>query len=367
MKLLALDTAMGACSVAVHDAGHVRAKAFAAMERGHAEAIAPMVRDVMAEARLEFVDLERIVVTVGPGTFTGVRIGLAMARGLGLALEIPVIGVDTLAAIAANGSAIHKPLLVAADARKGEIYAALFDQSGKNPGGPAVTSIDTCLRLLPEGPVQVRGTAADSVIAASTRHDLTRSRCGDVPDAASFGRHGFDLPDTGTMPAPLYLRAPDAKPQGNAATADVRAATAAEAGVFAALHAECFGNPWCAEEFAKLMAMPGARPALLLDAGEPAGFILTRLAADEAEIVTIGTRPSAQRRGFARMLMDALLRDLPASGIKSCFIEVAPSNSAARALYASCGFTQAGMRRGYYEGAGGVREDAIVMRKELVP
>ena len=366
MKLLAIDTAMAACSVAVHDSQGVLAKAFVPMERGHAEAIAPMLRDVMAEARQEFAALDRIVVTIGPGTFTGVRIGLAMARGLGLALDIPVIGADTLSAIAANAPAIKTPLLVASDARGDQVYAALFDKSGQMLQAPAVISIDVCLRLLPKGSMQVLGTAGDAVIAASTRFDLTRCRAGDLPDAAVFGRRGLDLPVADAMPAPLYLRAPDAKPRTTSAII-IRAAAISEANILAALHAECFDAPWCAEEFAKLMAMPGAAAGLALDRSEPLGFILVRLAADEAEIITLSTRPFAQRRGIARALVKQQLAELQVKGARTCFIEVAISNNRARALYASCGFSEKGSRLGYYERADGLREDAIVMHRELAP
>ena len=358
MKLLALDTAMAACSVAVHDSGEVRATAFAAMERGHAEAIAPMARDVMAEAALEFAALDRIVVTVGPGTFTGVRIGLAMARGLGLALGIPVIGIDTLSAIAANASPIGHPLLVAADARKDEVYAALFGAPGKAFLPPAVISIEACLQLLPDVPVHVLGTAADAMIAASTRSDLVRCRAGDLPCAATFGRLGSELPNTGVMPVPLYLRAPDAKPQ-RAVALRIRAAGITEAVIVARLHAECFETAWSAEEFAKLLAMPGAAAALAMDGSEPVGFILARRAADETEIITVGTIPSHRRRGVAKALIDHQCTEAI-----HCFIEVARSNAAACALYAAHGFREAGVRRGYYETTG---EDAIIMRKDQAP
>lgn len=360
MKVLALDTAMAACSAAVHDESGVRAKAFVPMERGHAEAIAPMAREVMALASLEFTALNRIVVTTGPGTFTGVRVGLAMARGLGLALGVPVIGIDTLSAIAVNAPATDSPLLVACDARRDEVYAALFDASGKLLQQPTVISVEACLHLLPSDPVQVLGTAADTLIGASTRSDITRGRAGDLPDAANFGRRGLELPDTGAMPVPLYLRAPDAKPQK--ATA-IRAAGTPEAEIFARLHAKCFNTGWCVEDFTQLLAMPGAAAALALHAGEPVGFIVTRAAADEAEIITIGTHPLAQRRGVARALIDHQFTSC-FNNIQSCFIEVAVSNAAARALYASCGFIEAGTRRGYYEKTG---EDAVVMRKTLAP
>ncbi|HUR42919.1 MAG TPA: tRNA (adenosine(37)-N6)-threonylcarbamoyltransferase complex dimerization subunit type 1 TsaB [Aestuariivirga sp.] len=363
MKLLAIDTAMAACSAALHESGRVLVKAFAAMERGHAEAIAPMVRDVMAQASLEFAGLDRVVVTIGPGTFTGVRIGLAMARGLGLALNIPVIGIDTLSAIAANAPQTDRPLLVAADARKDEVYAALFDGANNMIRAPAVIPIEACVQLLPQSPVQVMGTAAEAVISASSRFDLARCRAGDLPDAANFGRRGFELSDTGAMPVPLYLRPPGAKPQ-KAAGLRIRAAGAAEAGIFAQLHGECFDTPWNAEEFAKLLAMPGVAANLALDAGEPIGFVLTRSAADEAEIITIGIRPNAQRRGVAKALVNHQFTE-QLRNMRSCFIEVAVSNLAARVLYESCGFIEAGTRRGYYERANGRREDAIIMRKEL--
>src|SRR4029078_653778 len=102
--LLAFDTSMAACSVAVYDShlDQVRAFRFASMERGHADVLAPMIKEVMDEAGVVFADLDRIGVTLGPGTFTGVRTGIAMARGLALALDRPIAGIDTLSAIAAN-------------------------------------------------------------------------------------------------------------------------------------------------------------------------------------------------------------------------------------------------------------------------
>jgi tRNA threonylcarbamoyl adenosine modification protein YeaZ/ribosomal-protein-alanine acetyltransferase len=364
MKLLALDTAMGACSVAAHHSGRdVLAQAFVAMERGQSEAIAPMVRDVMARAHISYDELDRIVVTVGPGTFTGVRIGLAMARGLGLALNIPVIGIDTLTAIAANVTENVMPALVASDARREEIYAALFDGSGKMQHQPATISTEACLQLLPQCPVLVLGTAGDAVMAASDRSDLIRSRAGDVPNAANFGRLGFDLPATGQAPVPLYLRPPDAKPQ-KATGVHIRSAGLGEAEIFKQLHAECFDSPWRAEEFSGLMAMPGAAAALALEGNDPLGFILSRSAADEAEIITIGVRPEAQRRGVAKALINHQISD-QFSNMRVLFIEVAASNRAAHALYASCGFSKAGTRPGYYERSNGAREDAIIMRKVL--
>ncbi|HUR43580.1 MAG TPA: tRNA (adenosine(37)-N6)-threonylcarbamoyltransferase complex dimerization subunit type 1 TsaB [Aestuariivirga sp.] len=364
MKILTLDTAMAACSVAVHQSAEILAQDYIAMERGHAEKIALMVRDVAAKAGMKFSDLDRIAVTLGPGTFTGVRIGLAMARGLGLALGIPVIGFDTLSAIAANEKPGDMPLLVAADARRDELYSAMFSASGEMLRTSAVLTVEACLQLLPEGPVRLLGTGAERLMAASLRTDLIRSPAGDLPDAANFGRLVFGLPAPKGMPVPLYLRAPDAKPQNTIA---IEAATPGAAEIFAALHEECFDNPWSCEEFSQLMSLPGTLSSLALQAGEPVGFLLARCAADEAEILTLGTRSNARRRGIAKALLNHQLTDLRRRNIKSCFIEVAADNGAACALYQGFGFSKAGVRSAYYERQGPRFADALVLRKEFGP
>src|SRR5258708_35827499 len=100
MKILAVDTALGACSVALLDGNNVLAHIFEAMDRGHAERLAPMVEETMEKAGADFSALDRLGVTIGPGTFTGQRVGLAFMRGLRLALRLPLTGVTTLEAMA---------------------------------------------------------------------------------------------------------------------------------------------------------------------------------------------------------------------------------------------------------------------------
>ena len=369
MKLLALDTAMAACSAAVIDTDHALplAAQWVAMERGHAEAVAPLVQQVMTESGVQFGELGRIAVTTGPGTFTGVRIGLAMARGLGLALGIPVTGIDTLTAIAANLGENDAPVLVAAGARSRDVYCALYGAGGKLLRAPALLSAALASADVPDGSWAI-GTGAAQVLAAGGGHDLMRATAGDLPVAATFGRTAALLPVPQAMPSPLYLRAPDAKPQagGKRGSAALSFRTLAEpdAALLAALHGECFDTAWSAADFQRLLAMPGSSAVAAMDRGEPMAFALFRQAADEIEIITIGTRPSAQRRGIAKALLD---RQLAGDHIATAFIEVAQSNQAAQALYAACGFKGVGSRRGYYERRGGVREDAIVMRKDLKP
>lgn len=367
MKILSLDTAMAACSAAVIDSDGTLplAAAFVAMERGHAEALPPMVAEVMKASGLDISQIDRIAVTTGPGTFTGVRIGLAFARGLGLARGIPVIGIDSLTAIAANETRLA-PLLVVADARNDEVYAACFDADRRLIAAPQVTTVAGAAALAPAG-VQVLGTAARMVVAASGRDDLTISAAGDLPIAAQFARLAV-LAVPGDMPSPLYLRAPDAKPQvaplRQLSTLSIEAVGVAAATLLSELHGEIFEDGWSSSSMAELLVTPGAQAAVARDAAEPSGFVVTRTAADEAEIITIGTRPSMQRRGVARQMLQQHLAMLASQGVRSVFLEVAASNSAAQALYAAQGFSEVGRRKGYYMRPDGT-EDALVMRREL--
>ena len=367
MKILGLDTAMAACSAAVIDTQSPLplAEAYVPMERGHAEALPPMVAEVMSASGLAFRDIDRIAVTVGPGTFTGVRIGLAFARGLGLALGVPVIGIDSLSAIAANEPA-NAPLLIVSDARNDEVYAALLSCDRKLVSGPEITTAAHAASGLSPG-THVLGTAASAVIAASGRTDLNTSSANRLPVASAFARLAASaLP--GPMPAPLYLRAPDAKPQSaplrKVSTLHFETAALPAAPLLARLHEQSFDEGWTAGAFEDLLNMPGASAEIALEHDDPASFILTRTAADEAEIITICTRPQAQRRGVARQLLAHHFAGLAARGVRHVFLEVAASNIAAQALYHSFGFAEAGRRRSYYKRSDGM-EDAIVMRREL--
>ena len=178
MLVLALDTSMAACSVCVFDAsrGLALASRQAIMDRGQAEALAPMVQEAMAEAGVQFADLNRIAVTTGPGTFTGVRIGLAMARGLGVALKIPVVGITSLAAIAANETAETLPIVVAVDARAEEIYFASYDPSGQELTAPVVVTRERARQLLPSHPAKILGTAADLLLDGLDSHPTSAAR-----------------------------------------------------------------------------------------------------------------------------------------------------------------------------------------------
>lgn len=363
MLILALDTSMAACSVCVYDAekGLVLGANRQFMDRGQAEALAPMLQEIMTAAGVGFGDLKRIAVTTGPGTFTGVRIGLAMARGLGVSLSIPVTGINSLAAIAANERSSDRPIAVAADARLGEIYFAAFDRAGQELSPPAILSLDKV--EMTAGSSRVLGTGADLLLKNLNGHPHLRSGAGDVPIAANFVRLAASMPVSTNPPEPLYLRAPDAKPQAAKSSLSTVGPEAAE--LLSEIHGECFSQAWSEKEFGRLMNSPGTSAIVDSIQNAPAGFVLFRKAADEAEIITLCVRPALRRRGRAKALVQHLAALLTKDGIKSLFIEVAVSNEAALALYQSCGFVKSGLRKSYYDLGNGAREDALIMRKGL--
>jgi len=214
VTLLAVDTALGACSVALLEEGQIRAHIFEPMERGHAERLAPMVDEAMTAARADFKSLTRLVVTTGPGTFTGQRVGLAFMRGLRLALQIPLIGVTTLEAIATaamtetaepRAAAIH-------DARREEAYLLLKD-GGAIVQQPVVLAFaEAIARIRAFGPCAVAGTGAAAACEnLSKGFVLSPIR---QPDALWVARLARDMPAPKDVPGPLYLRAPDAKLPG---------------------------------------------------------------------------------------------------------------------------------------------------------
>ena len=374
MIVLAFDTAMAACSVALYDAGRdeLLAVRHQSVVRGHAELLPGMIQSVMAERDLAMAALDRIAVTRGPGTFTGVRIALATARGLAFALRRPAVGITTLEALAvAVASPDDAPVASVIDARRGEVYLQMFAADGGALDEARLVTVDTAVHEIPDRALLV-GTGAGVVAAAGCR---ALAACApSLPDAAAFVRHAARL-DPQAPPEPLYLRAPDAKPQASVVAMSSLPVLLIEAGpahaaVLAGLHRSAFDRAWSQAELATLLQAPGAL-ALLAMVGEgeldPAGFVLARRAADEAEILTVCTRPAARRRGVARRLLVALTATLAQQGIKSLFLEVDAGNDETLRLYRHLGFVAAGRRSGYYPARDGKPGDALVMRREIHP
>lgn len=213
-RLLVFDTSCGACSVAVWSGDRAVAERYEAMPRGQAERLLPMIEETLAEAGMAWSWLDAVGVTRGPGAFTGIRIGLAAARGQALARGIPAVGISTFEALAVRAPA---GCMVAIDTKRNDLYCQLFGPGGAAAGDPGILAPDEAIAL-----------AGAEGVPMVTDFPLPAGRGGDrgpdgslagPPRAAAFaslvarryeafgedGRAGL------AMPRPLYLRSPQAR------------------------------------------------------------------------------------------------------------------------------------------------------------
>ena len=222
MLILAIDTALDACSAGVLDteAGAMVAHESQAMKRGHAEALMPLIARVMQQAALAFTALDRIAVTTGPGSFTGLRVGLSAARGIALAAEKPVVGLTTLSAYAAphvSESGTH-PLISAIDARHDHVYMQAVSGNGTTLLRPRVVPVDEACEAARFGAPIIVGNAA-KILADRWPRDAEPPLLVDpqpAPDIAWVAWLGAAVAPENAPARPLYLRAPDAKPSASA-------------------------------------------------------------------------------------------------------------------------------------------------------
>ena len=218
MLILAIDTALDACAAGVldTDAGKLIAQESQAMKRGHAEALMPLIARVIEQSGIGFAFLDRIAVTTGPGSFTGLRVGLSAARGIGLAANKPVIGLTTLSAFAApvvSESGEH-PVMSAIDARHDQVYYQVVSGNGSSLIQPRVAPIEEALAASRFGAPHLVGNAAGILSQrwpAQAPAPFTVDEQS-APDIAWVAWLGAAVSPDNAPARPFYLRAPDAKP-----------------------------------------------------------------------------------------------------------------------------------------------------------
>lgn len=220
MTLLAIDCAASLCAACVYDqtTGKTLGREVRDLGKGHAEHLMDVIATALAAAGKAYADLDRIAVSVGPGSFTGVRVGVSTARGLALALKIQAIGVTTLEAIAAEGFAragdvAPEYALAAIDGGRDGIYIGVYDRFGSVRYDPAIATLEEAARLASREGLALAGSAAGKIAALAGGDVRMTGFEGATADIAVYARlaGGEEIPDE--KPKPLYLRAPDAKPQ----------------------------------------------------------------------------------------------------------------------------------------------------------
>jgi tRNA threonylcarbamoyl adenosine modification protein YeaZ len=225
MRLLAIDTSLNACSVCLFDPGQPdqTTRETLVMERGHAEALMPMIQRVTSDHARDgqaLAGIDRIAVTVGPGSYTGLRVGISAARALGLALARPVVGVTTLSALAAPmvGRDAGRLITAAIDARHGGVYVTVLNTDGKPVITPRLASLRDAARAIGAGPTSIVGSGARLVAqeAWAMGLDALVIEGSEAPDILWVARLGLLAQPHAQPPRPLYLKAPEATPQDGA-------------------------------------------------------------------------------------------------------------------------------------------------------
>lgn len=223
---LALDTALEACSVGLAIRQNDEIMRFSRsldLGRGHAERLMGEIEALLSEAGLGYADLARLAVTVGPGSFTGLRVGLATARALALALDRPLVGASSLKALelTARAQGIKEPLACLIDARRNQIYGEIFksDPDNEEEGPQALPAEDFAARCMKVENLVMIGSGSQLVADCDDKLAWTPILEARSPDMGILAEWALEQQEPHDKPAPLYLRPPDAKPQASKALA----------------------------------------------------------------------------------------------------------------------------------------------------
>ncbi|WP_419907422.1 tRNA (adenosine(37)-N6)-threonylcarbamoyltransferase complex dimerization subunit type 1 TsaB [Hoeflea sp.] len=214
MITLAVDTSAHLCAACLYDASDetVLARVVEDIGRGHAERLFPVIGAALRKADRSYDDLDRLAVCVGPGSFTGVRVGVSAMRGLALALSRPIVGVNVFEALIADAPDAG-PVLIVLDARRNEVYTQLFDASGAAECPAAALSREAAAELAAQTGASLLGSGAPLLLALNGDRHPKVLGTPSTADIASFAKCGAAKASADVAPGPLYLRGADAKPQ----------------------------------------------------------------------------------------------------------------------------------------------------------
>ena len=410
MIVLALDTStdMLACAVARVATGSVELLASGdhlCRRKANVELVGTC-KDVLASAGLSMGDVDAVLVGRGPGSFTGVRIGIATAKGLACGLGRALYGTSALDAMAWSAwkSGVRGTLAVAGDAMRGEVYPGIYklDEVGAHRSFAAetVAKADACvaewlaradrdeLTLTGNGLVKYRkrfedaGFSAEQFAPEDAWHPTGEGLLRAASEAAVYDAQ----PGDPALVLPIYTRLSDAEENERTrlglktpASVDLTGVDDALAGIHcqlrpmtvndtsavakleAAVYEDSAHNAWSEKLFYEELSQPGRSWWVAHDQGRIIGFAGGYLAGSDFEIEEVACDPARRREGIASRLVSRVAYDAQMLGASTCSLEVDAQNSPALALYARFGFTQKGRRPGYY-GAG---HDALIMAVDL--
>ena len=391
MRVLAIDSSGLTATVAIVEDEQTIAEYTTNYKKTHSQTLLPMIDEMVRMVDADLKDIDAIAVAGGPGSFTGLRIGSATAKGLGLALDKPLIHVPTVDAMAYSMYGCEDIICPIMDARRKQVYTGLYSFSHKKneDGGLYDEPVFQVLRMQMAVPVEelirhlnvyrrrvvflgdgvpvykemlAEGLKVPYSFAPSF---MNRQR------AAAVGALGIRYYEAGRYESaaefrPEYLRKSQAERERaereKNAVPKVRRMTMEDGAAVAEMEHQLFSDAWSEKSILETLDQTNTICLIAEKAGRTAGYLLAYTAADEAEIARIAVVKELQRQGAARALLTELESVCGSEGIKKILLDVRSGNSAARALYANAGFKEDGIRQRFYEDP---VEDAILMSREL--
>jgi ribosomal-protein-alanine N-acetyltransferase len=383
---LAIESATAHVEVLVCGAdGAPRAHLVEEVGFGHTRRLTPLIAEALARAALAPRDLQWLAADLGPGSFTGVRVGLATAEALALASGARLLGASSLASLAHGAGARRALVVPLVPAGRRDVYAGFF-RAGPNgqatllaaprvgEPGMVLDAAAECQALLGGWPVRFVGPGAarerDALEAAHPGSTAPAWRAAGLSAldlaAAAITAAGpaAGLPVSGEALQPLYVRPAQAEERVRhralaAFPVALRPLEEADIPAVVAVERRVFPDPWTPEFFRSELGLPMIHARVVDLDGRLAGYLVAWLGQDGGHLGNLAVVPEARRRGVARRLLDDLLDRARSLGVGSIALEVRVSNFAAQALYRGYGFRLAGLRRGYYRESG---EDALIMQ-----
>ena len=346
MLILSLDCAGSGCGVCVWRDGEVLSEQTASMERGQDQRLMPMIMDVMKQAGVEFEQLDRIAVTNGPGSFTGIRIGLAAARGLGLASGKPVIGIDRFSIFRDQHKRSNQNHLVIINSRRKELYCRYYPNTGIPEIAAMMTPEEITAYVENEGEVIISGDVSSEMFK-NYQHINTPEHVVCAKIAAIANPSAVE-----NLPRPLYIRAPDAMLPKKIGIS-IHPLTILHAPLLAELHAESFvESKWSLQQIQSSLTLDTTQGLGAYDGEALVGFILCQIIPDQSEVLTFCVRPAYRKRGIGTELL-RIASEIAYKSNSSLYLEVAANNAPALALYNKIGFVRTGIRPNYYQSGDG--------------
>lgn len=345
MLILSIDCAGSGCGVCVWQDGQVLSQLSETMERGQDQRLMPMIQSALKQANKTFEDLDRIAVTTGPGSFTGIRIGLAAARGIGLASGKPVIGVDRFSIYREQFAGVGGNQLIVLNSRRKELYCKFY---------PATGAAHEAQMLPQEEALAFAKANAAKIFGDMNFEDGPILKQPECVTAATLAAK-VDPQNVTYLPRPLYIRAPDVTMPKN--LTGTRRLVINDAEALADLHAGCFMHgKWNAAQIESSLTLDTTQGWGVFENGKVLGFILCQIVPDQSEILTLCVEPAHRRKGIAAILVQSASK--AAEG--HLHLDVAADNHAALELYKKLGFKQSGHRAAYYKTKSGA-VDAILL------